>query len=269
MFYSSSFASLFIDAVSIVVDSTCFDGCVVYDVTLVLDLTADDGEIFVRIPVECSGVVTRRDRIRDEDVRSRVEIVEEARMRWFGHFMRMEGERIPRRLMDMKYVAKRPQERRRKRWEEQIASSESLSCLNTRCVEASYPGRTVEQDVLGKAIKRCGSVYISSHSRQQLVKRSFWKMVCWFNIAEVLHSKLDYSLKLLPVKINRLLVDVGIDLTWEWFWLPRFNVIQFAQVGVVLAATLQCDSVRLGGSAAAIQYRSLKENSRADPRVTK
>nr|CAD7199226.1 unnamed protein product [Timema douglasi] len=43
----------------------------------------------------------------------------------------------------------------------------TLSCLNTRCVAASYPGRTLEQDVLGKAIKRCGSVYISSHSRQQ------------------------------------------------------------------------------------------------------
>nr|CAD7258713.1 unnamed protein product [Timema shepardi] len=45
----------------------------------------------------------------------------------------------------------------------------TLSCLNTRCVEASYPGRTLEQDVQGKAIKRCGSVYISSHSRQQRV----------------------------------------------------------------------------------------------------
>nr|CAD7601626.1 unnamed protein product [Timema genevievae] len=51
-----------------------------------------------RLKVEAMGMtlaVTRRDRIRNEDVRSRVgvhEIVEEARMRWYGHIMRMEGE---------------------------------------------------------------------------------------------------------------------------------------------------------------------------------
>nr|CAD7462799.1 unnamed protein product [Timema tahoe] len=53
--------------------------------------------------------VMRKSRIRNEVVRKRMgvhEIVKKARLRWHGHVMRMEKERMPKRMMEMKYVGK-------------------------------------------------------------------------------------------------------------------------------------------------------------------
>nr|CAD7463711.1 unnamed protein product [Timema tahoe] len=55
---------------------------------------------------------------------------------------------------------------------------------------------------------------------------------------------------------------------YEWYWLPRFNVIQFAKVGVVLAATLRCDSVRLEKLSLEEVYHNLREG-RVEPRLEK
>nr|CAD7259425.1 unnamed protein product [Timema shepardi] len=44
------------------------------------------------------------------------EIVEEARVRWYGHVMRLEKERIPKRMMETKYAGKRRQGRPKNRW---------------------------------------------------------------------------------------------------------------------------------------------------------
>ncbi|CAG2064190.1 unnamed protein product [Timema podura] len=49
-------------------------------------------------------------------------ILEEERLRWYGHVMRMEKEKIPYK-MEMKHVGKRLQERQRKRLEKQIKAS--------------------------------------------------------------------------------------------------------------------------------------------------
>ncbi|CAG2054193.1 unnamed protein product [Timema podura] len=49
-----------------------------------------------------------------------LEMVEEARLRWYGNLMRMEKEKIPKRIMDIKKVGGLPQGRQRKRWEEQL-----------------------------------------------------------------------------------------------------------------------------------------------------
>ncbi|CAG2060618.1 unnamed protein product, partial [Timema podura] len=55
--------------------------------------------------------------------RSVHEIVEDARLRWYGDVMRMEKERMPKEIMDMKYVGNKPQGRPRKSWEEKISES--------------------------------------------------------------------------------------------------------------------------------------------------
>nr|CAD7460498.1 unnamed protein product [Timema tahoe] len=71
---------------------------------------------FVRIVL----AVTRVNRIRDEVIRERVG---EARPKWYGHVMRMEKERMPKKLLEIKYAGKRSQGRPRKRWEEQKTKS--------------------------------------------------------------------------------------------------------------------------------------------------
>nr|CAD7443610.1 unnamed protein product [Timema bartmani] len=60
---------------------------------------------------------------RDVTLKPNMNEVSEVRMRWYGHVMRMEKERIPRRIMEMKYLGKRPQGRPCKRWEEQVTVS--------------------------------------------------------------------------------------------------------------------------------------------------
>jgi hypothetical protein len=42
------------------------------------------------------------------------------RMAWLGHVMRMEGERIPKRVLEWKPMGRRNRERPRKRWIEDI-----------------------------------------------------------------------------------------------------------------------------------------------------
>lgn len=68
--------------------------------------------------------VTRRDRIRNEDIRRElgitaiIQVVEINRLRWHGHVMRMEEERLPRQTLTWIPQGRRPVGRPRKRWME-------------------------------------------------------------------------------------------------------------------------------------------------------
>ena len=66
--------------------------------------------------------VTRRDRMRNEDIRKELYIdsilifVERAQLRWYGHVMRMEENRTPNRWLNWRPRGRRPLGRPRKRW---------------------------------------------------------------------------------------------------------------------------------------------------------
>jgi hypothetical protein len=55
------------------------------------------------------------DLIKNADI---VRYVKSKRMVWLGHVMRMEGERIPKRVLEWKPMGRRNRERPRKRWME-------------------------------------------------------------------------------------------------------------------------------------------------------
>lgn len=66
--------------------------------------------------------VTRRDRIRNENIRrelgvkSILTVIEEGQLRWYGHVRRMDDTRIPKRWFDWRPSTRRPVGRPRKRW---------------------------------------------------------------------------------------------------------------------------------------------------------
>lgn len=73
--------------------------------------------------------VTRRDRIRNEDIRRELgliavtEVVERNQLRWYGHLMRMGEERLPRQALEWIPQGRRPVGRPRKRWMEGVEES--------------------------------------------------------------------------------------------------------------------------------------------------
>ena len=83
--------------------------------------------------------VTRRDRIRNTEVRERLEvdgvgtITERAQLRWFGHLLRMSWDRIPKRWFDWKPNSKRPVGRPRMRWGQNV--EEALQRRSTSTAE--------------------------------------------------------------------------------------------------------------------------------------
>ena len=66
--------------------------------------------------------VTRRDRIRNDVIRERLnitsvlKIIERSKLRWYGHVKRMEESRYPRKYLDWIPQGRRPVGRPRKRW---------------------------------------------------------------------------------------------------------------------------------------------------------
>jgi hypothetical protein len=69
---------------------------------------------------------TRRDRIRNDDIREQLKVddiktdIEKNRLRWYGHVMRMAGERIPKKTLEMKLRGRRPRGRPKTRWMDQV-----------------------------------------------------------------------------------------------------------------------------------------------------
>ncbi|KAI5734314.1 hypothetical protein M8J77_004982 [Diaphorina citri] len=69
---------------------------------------------------------TRRDRIRNIDIRKMVDIesleekMRERRLKWYGHVMRMNDERLPKKVYDMEMEGTRPKGRPRYRYEDTI-----------------------------------------------------------------------------------------------------------------------------------------------------
>ena len=72
---------------------------------------------------------TRRDRIRNEEIRKTIQNIEsltdkitQRRLRWYGHVKRMDKERLPRKMHEMKMVGTRPKGRPRYRYYDMIKS---------------------------------------------------------------------------------------------------------------------------------------------------
>ncbi|KAL1464017.1 hypothetical protein WDU94_003703 [Cyamophila willieti] len=69
---------------------------------------------------------TRRDRIRNEIIRSRIGVdrlqdrIETSRLKWYGHVRRMNEERLPNKYLEMKMEGRRKQGRPRLRWKDII-----------------------------------------------------------------------------------------------------------------------------------------------------
>lgn len=73
--------------------------------------------------------VTRRDKIRNEYIRNELNVlpllddIEKNKLRWYGHVMRMEEQRKPKKYLIWKPQGKRPVGRPRKRWLEGVATA--------------------------------------------------------------------------------------------------------------------------------------------------
>jgi hypothetical protein len=69
---------------------------------------------------------TRRDKIRNDDIREQLKVddiqhdMEEIRLKWYGHVMRMADDRIPKKMLEMKLRGRRPTGRPRTRWMDQV-----------------------------------------------------------------------------------------------------------------------------------------------------
>ena len=95
--------------------------------------------------------VTKRDRLKNQAIREDVgvmsvlDLIEESKMRWYGHVMRMEDERYPKRMLEWIPDARRPVGRPRARWMKGI--EEALESRNTSLGEiqdgATYEDRAV------------------------------------------------------------------------------------------------------------------------------
>lgn len=72
---------------------------------------------------------TRRDKIRNVDIRDRIgfpklqDSIETSKLKWYGHMMRMEEDRVPKRIFMEKIPGRRPRGRPRKRWMDTVVES--------------------------------------------------------------------------------------------------------------------------------------------------
>ncbi|XP_022188490.2 uncharacterized protein LOC111047127 [Nilaparvata lugens] len=85
---------------------------------------AETWPVSVKVAEMCG--VTRRDRIRNELIRSTVGVgqfgrkMQEARMRWFGHVQRREEDNVGQRVQDLDLGGRRGRERPRMRWRDSV-----------------------------------------------------------------------------------------------------------------------------------------------------
>ena len=94
--------------------------------------------------------VTRRDRLRNDDIREELDIesvlefVDRSKLRWYGHIMRMDQERYPAKYFRWKPRGKRPVGRPRKRWRDGVREAIEARGLTIESVEEEelYEDRT-------------------------------------------------------------------------------------------------------------------------------
>ena len=94
--------------------------------------------------------VNKKDRIRNSHIRKDLGVeplltsIEKARLRWFGHVKRMEGNRLSRKYLEWQPRDKRPAGRPRKRWMEGVELALLRRGLNIQSIEEerSYEDRT-------------------------------------------------------------------------------------------------------------------------------
>jgi hypothetical protein len=67
--------------------------------------------------------ILRRYNLRNADI---VRFIKSRRMNWIGHVMRMEGWRIPRRILERKPIGRRIRGRPRKRWIEDVEDFQAM-----------------------------------------------------------------------------------------------------------------------------------------------
>ena len=85
--------------------------------------------------------VTREDKIRNENIRGTVKVAEaskkiqEARLRWYGHVMRRDGDYVGRRVMEMEVPGRRRRGRPKKRWRDCIGEDMREKNLNEDTVQ--------------------------------------------------------------------------------------------------------------------------------------
>ena len=97
--------------------------------------------------------VTRKDKIRNEHIRSTVKVeqlgmkVREGRLRWYGHVMRRDQEYVGRKMMEMELPGKRRRGRPKKRF---------LDVVKEDMGEVSAKETDVEDRKMWKIMIRCG-----------------------------------------------------------------------------------------------------------------
>ena len=87
--------------------------------------------------------VTRRDRLRNEDIRAELQVksilqfIEEARLRWYGHVRRMSNSRTAQRWLEWKPNTARLRGRPRKRWMDDVKEAVEVRGSTPKEIEQS------------------------------------------------------------------------------------------------------------------------------------
>jgi hypothetical protein len=89
--------------------------------------------------------------IRNADI---VRLIKSRRMNWIGHVMRMEGRRIPRRILEWKPIGRRIRGRPRKRWIEDV--EEDFQAMGIRRWRKLSKERTEWKKITEKAKTHSG-----------------------------------------------------------------------------------------------------------------
>ena len=83
--------------------------------------------------------VTRKDKIRNEYIRSAVKVkrlgmkMREGRLRWYGHVMRKDQEYVGRKMIEMELPGKRKKERPKRRFLNLVKEDMGSWCEGDRC----------------------------------------------------------------------------------------------------------------------------------------
>ena len=103
--------------------------------------------------------VTRRDRLRNEWIRQEIgvmsvlDLIEEWKMRWYGHVMRMENWRYPKQTMEWVPTERRPVGRPRTRWIKGV--EEALEKRDTNLPEVQEREIYEDRDAWRRLVKSC------------------------------------------------------------------------------------------------------------------
>ena len=119
--------------------------------------------------------VTRKDKIRNEHIRSTVKVerlgmkIREGRLRWYGHVMRRDQEYVERKMMEMELPGKRRRGRPKRRF---------LDVVKEDMKEVGVKEMDIEDRKMWRTMIRCGHPCIMGKAERRRRRRSLYVKSC-------------------------------------------------------------------------------------------